>query len=273
MMRIYSIAPILTAASLLCASRLGLSPTATETAKPALRVTVMADGRALAVEGHSRAVGEILAGAGITLSKLDRVSPSPRTTIGDGSVVRVTRVSRREEVEEVAIPAETILLADPERPAGYTNVLERGQDGRMERVVRIWEKDGEETQRTVIEEKVLEPTRATVVMRGTLGLTTRGGNWRRPLRMIATGYEPGPRSCGRYASGRTAIGLEARKGVAAVDDRVIPLRTRLYIPGYGFAIAGDRGSAIKGMRIDLCFDTYREAIRWGRRRVKVYVLY
>jgi 3D (Asp-Asp-Asp) domain-containing protein len=66
--------------------------------------------------------------------------------------------------------------------------------------------------------------------------------------------------------------VKAKKGVAAVDDRVIPMGTRLYVPGYGFAVAADRGSAIKGHRIDLCFDTYAEAIRWGRRKVQVYVL-
>ncbi len=69
-----------------------------------------------------------------------------------------------------------------------------------------------------------------------------------------------------------AIGLKAEKGVVAVDDTVIPMRSRLYIPGYGFAIAGDRGSAIKGMRIDLCFATYAEAINFGRQPVKVYRL-
>ena len=90
--------------------------------------------------------------------------------------------------------------------------------------------------------------------------------------MHATAYEPGPRSCGRYANGFTATGVKATKGVAAVDDRVIPMGTRLYIPGYGFAVAADRGSAIKGQRIDLCFDTYSEAMRWGRRKVQVYVL-
>ncbi len=57
-----------------------------------------------------------------------------------------------------------------------------------------------------------------------------------------------------------------------VDDRVIPMGTRLYIPGYGFAVAADRGSAIKGNRIDLCFNTYAEAKRWGRRKIKVYLL-
>ena len=92
------------------------------------------------------------------------------------------------------------------------------------------------------------------------------------LIMVATAYDPGPRSCGRYASGWTAIGMRAGKGVVAVDPSVIPLGTRLYIEGYGPAVAGDVGRAIKGRRIDLGYGTYREAIAWGRRTVRVYVL-
>jgi 3D (Asp-Asp-Asp) domain-containing protein len=66
--------------------------------------------------------------------------------------------------------------------------------------------------------------------------------------------------------------MKAGKGVVAVDPRVIPLGTRLYIEGYGVAVAGDVGSAIKGRRIDLGFGTYAEAIRWGRRNVRVQIL-
>ena len=57
----------------------------------------------------------------------------------------------------------------------------------------------------------------------------------------------------------------------AVDPRVIPLRTRLY-SGYGEAIAGDTGPAIRGSRIDLGFNSYSDAIRFGRREITVYIL-
>jgi 3D (Asp-Asp-Asp) domain-containing protein len=60
--------------------------------------------------------------------------------------------------------------------------------------------------------------------------------------------------------------------VVAVDPSVIPLGSRLFIEGYGYAIAGDTGGAIQGMRIDLCFNSYDEAIRFGRRTVKVYIV-
>jgi 3D (Asp-Asp-Asp) domain-containing protein len=90
--------------------------------------------------------------------------------------------------------------------------------------------------------------------------------------MIATAYDPGPLSCGPYADGRTAIGLRAGHGVVAVDPNVIPLRARLYIEGYGPAIAGDVGGAIKGNRIDLGYNSRRAALQFGRRPVTVWVL-
>lgn len=73
-------------------------------------------------------------------------------------------------------------------------------------------------------------------------------------------------------NGITAIGLPAHYGTVAVDPDVIELGTRLFIPGYGIAIAADTGGAIDGMIIDLCMDTYEDCIEFGRQDVDVYVL-
>lgn len=278
-MRTFSIVPLLAAASFLWAAGLMGLPSAPPMSPPdpprpaAALVTVIADGEARQSEvAPGGTVADALEALGIVLSPLDRTAPSPSTRVRDGLVIQVTRVQKRREVEVASIPSRTLLLADPARPAGYSKVLEWGEDGLARRETVVWEKDGEVTKREQVSHKVIKPVRHTVVVRGTMGLTNRGGDWRHPRTMIATGYDPGPRSCGRYASGRTATGAIARKGVVAVDDRVIPMGARLYIPGYGFAVAADRGSAIKGNRIDLCFDSYREAMRWGRRKVQVYLL-
>ncbi len=86
--------------------------------------------------------------------------------------------------------------------------------------------------------------------------------------MEATAYLPGDGG----GSGITASGIPATYGVAAVDPAVIPLGTRLYIPGYGEAVAADTGGAIVGNKIDLCMEDYGEAMQFGRRGVTVYVL-
>lgn len=88
------------------------------------------------------------------------------------------------------------------------------------------------------------------------------------MTMEATAYLPS--DGGGY--GITATGIPATYGVAAVDPAIIPLGSRLYIPGYGEAIAADTGGAIYGYRIDLCMESYSEAMNFGRRDVTVYIL-
>ena len=73
-------------------------------------------------------------------------------------------------------------------------------------------------------------------------------------------------------NGITASGMVAQRGVVAVDPDIIPLGTRLYIPGYGEAIAADTGGMIQGHMIDLCMESYGEAMQFGRRDITVYVL-
>ncbi len=235
-------------------------------------VTVVVDGKTTLTPTSAATVGKLLGLLKITLKPLDRTDPAPGQAITDGMEVLITRVTCREVTEDSMVPSKTVVLAEPDMPAGFTKILSHGSNGLARRVWRVWEKDGEETSRGLLSEEVLARKSDTVVLRGTYGAPDRGGSWHRPLVMTATAYDPGPRSCGRYADGYTATGVKAEKGVVAVDDRIIRMGTRLYIPGYGFAVAADRGSAIKGMRIDLCYPTYREAIQFGRRKVKVYLL-
>lgn len=88
----------------------------------------------------------------------------------------------------------------------------------------------------------------------------------------ATAYSPARPSTFPHTDGQTAIGLPAGYGVVAVDPQVIPLGTRLYIEGYGYAIAADVGGAIEERRIDLCFGRRQSALQFGRRMVQVHVL-
>ena len=92
---------------------------------------------------------------------------------------------------------------------------------------------------------------------------------------MATAYHAGFKA--KTVSLQEQPPMALRRGIAAVDPKIIPLGTRLYIEdpngkwNYGYAIAGDT-RAIKGNRIDICLDTYAEAIQFGRRTLKVYIL-
>ena len=112
---------------------------------------------------------------------------------------------------------------------------------------------------------------------------SRGGfRFNYEMDMVATAYDLSYESCGKYPDdpyyGITASGTKAQPGTVAVDPDVIPLGTKLYIastdgsPDYGFATALDTGSAIKGYRVDLFMEDNQDALNYGIRPVKVYIL-
>jgi 3D (Asp-Asp-Asp) domain-containing protein len=102
-------------------------------------------------------------------------------------------------------------------------------------------------------------------------LTGAPDNYKKVVDMTATAYAPGSADNGKWGD-LTYMGGTVKKGVAAVDPRIIPMGTRLWIEGYGEAIAEDQGGAIKGNRIDLAFNTRPEALDYGIQNVKVYLL-
>lgn len=95
--------------------------------------------------------------------------------------------------------------------------------------------------------------------------SSRSGRALSVLASAYTGHDDG-------TTGYTYRGNLVRKGLVAVDPSVIPLGTRLFIPGYGYAIADDIGGAIKGNKIDLAFDSRSEALQFGVQRITVYIL-
>ncbi len=269
---------------------------------PGMRITIWrarpveVTGLDLHLETRTRAatVGELLAEQNVALGPLDRVEPPLDAPVPTGGTVRVVRVSEEERHETQMIPFHTVVQYDDRLIPGTRRLLRAGAAGLLERVIHIVLEDGAEASRQVVAETVLRQpvdeiiaAGATVVPAVALpglpapsalvpGSAPAGLSVRRVLYMEATAYDPGPASTGKRPGdpgyGITASGLRAGRGVVAVDPRVIPFYTRLYIPGYGYAVAGDTGSAIVGQRIDLGFNTYGEAIAWGRRMVAVYVL-
>jgi len=237
-------------------------------------VRIICDGAERRVRVAQTSVRATLKAAGIKLGPADKVSPDINTRITDGMEIRVVRVVRQTITEKLPIGFRTIRKPWFKGRPGLVQVVSEGRRG--EKLV-TWSaryEDGKEVGRKVIRSKILTPPKDRVILVGQQGaLTSRGFiPSRRMLRMLATGYDPGPRSCGRSADGRTACGMRAGYGVVAVDPRIIEIGSRLYIEGYGFAIAGDTGSAIRGRRIDLGFDSYRDARRFGTRWVNVHVL-
>lgn len=150
--------------------------------------------------------------------------------------------------------------------------VQDGQPGSVKQTYRITYKNGKPVAKTLIKEERTEATN-TVYAMGYGGYTQSRGAFSRTkvITMSATAYDPSPATIGRGATGRTALGMIATFGHVAVDPRVIPLGSLVFVEGYGFAIASDKGSAIKGNKIDLCYDSRSKALSFGRKKVKVHV--
>ena len=183
-----------------------------------------------------------------------------------------------QRVERRAIAPQTIYRLTLSLAPGRSKVVARGVPGVLEEHVSFAQRGGGPVHRQVISVRLLRAPKPRVVAdgipRGPLssfevrGVAQMALMARSAIEMLATAYTADCSGC----DGMTAIGRRAGYGIVAVDPRVIPLGTRLYIQGYGLAVAGDTGGAIVGDRIDLGFDTERDALLFGRRSVTVYRL-
>ncbi|MEA4883397.1 MAG: 3D domain-containing protein [Clostridia bacterium] len=225
-------------------------------------------GRTVAFYPDRKYVEKVLQASGAaTPGKLSKAMPLGVGWVTDDFVKRT-----------VLIPRSTQRISDPKLDRGMTRIVRNGRDGVMEQTLLLKVGQAGVLSESVVSQRVLERPEPTVMAVGARAparvlVTSRGSyTYRKVLNMVATGYEPSERSCGKSADGYTAIGMKVRPGIVAVDPRVIPLRTRLYVEGYGPALAADVGGAIKGNRIDLFFETLQEALAFGRRRVKVYIV-
>ncbi len=183
-----------------------------------------------------------------------------------------------ERTEHRAIPAPVVHRLAPALAPGTSRLIAHGSSGVLDLWVRYAQRDGGRVRRSVLWSSVARAPHPRIVADGigssnlaafeARGLMRMTSIAQGALEMVATGYTANCGGCG----GMTAIGRRAGRGIVAVDPRFIPLGTRLYIIGYGAAIAGDTGGAIVGRRIDLGFDSLRDALLFGRRAVTVYRL-
>jgi 3D (Asp-Asp-Asp) domain-containing protein len=239
-----------------------------------VNVLIRSNGAERHIRTAQTTVGATLKEAGVEVGPIDKVTPATNQRPKDGMIITVVKVKNVVEVEKQPSAFDSVKTFTTSLRPGQVKLDTPGEPG--EKLIRyvVRYEDGKPVQRTLIGSEVAKKPANKVVSIGSRGRYTSRGEYRtrKILKMSATAYEPGPRSCGKYATGRTASGLQAGYGVVAVDPRVIPLGTKLYVEGYGYAIAGDRGRAIKGNRIDLGFATVREALNFGTKSVIVHVL-
>ena len=248
------------------------------TVERSVPVTVQLDGRTLRTRTHRERVGEVLADVGVVLTGRDYTTPSLESSLLDGITAQVVRVTERFLIEQDPIPFESVWQADPDLEIDNERLMQQGAPGILQRRVRVRYEDGHEVDRSIENEYVALPPSTKIMGYGTKivvrTLDTAYGpvEYWRVIRMLATSYSAATSGTSRSSSwyGRTSTGMRMGYGIVAVDARVISLRSRVYVPGYGVGVAGDTGGSVKGRRIDLGYDD--DNLQLWYRWVDVYLV-
>ncbi|MCZ0756748.1 G5 and 3D domain-containing protein [Anoxybacillus sp. J5B_2022] len=232
-------------------------------------------GKQQQVWATSTTVADFLKQHNITLNELDRVEPSLHEKIKENMVVKVIKVQKVTDVVEEAVDFAVVTRKDDRLPKGEKRVISPGQKGIVSKQYEVVLENGKKVSRTLVKTKILQQSKDRVVVVGTNenALTSRSSSQAaREIYVTATAYTAYCGGC----SGRTSTGINLRSNphlkVIAVDPRIIPLGSKVYVEGYGYAIAADTGSGINGYEIDVFFPEKSAAFRWGARRVKVRII-
>ena len=249
-------------------------------------------GEWLQVTGYAETVEALLGRMGIPTSGDYSYSLPLDTMTCEGMELTVDYVVSGEQAYTLAIPYETVRIDDPTLPAGYEKVLVAGEAGQKLCSAEVVYVNTQEQSRNVVKETVLQEPVDRVVAVGTG--EELGKDREEPLigdgiivlptgevltytsvdQYVATAYTMTDEGCDEY----TATGSLVHVGVVAVDTKLIPYGTRMFIVTndgeyiYGVGTAEDCGSSIKGKRLDLYFDTDPECWEFGIRDCTVYFL-
>ena len=246
----------------------------------AFEITLLDGKEEKKVWSTSTTVADFLKQQNIQLNEFDRVEQNMDELILPDSVIQVVRVEKVTDVveEETNFAVET--KKDNSLLKGKEKVVQAGQKGSVSRTYEVVKENGKEVSRKVLSEKVIKEPKKKVVAVGTKVVTasvSRGENSSssssgNEFYVTATAYTAYCNGC----TGITATGINLRANpnlkVIAVDPDVIPLGSKVWVEGYGYAIAGDTGGAIKGKKIDLFMPSKSQAYDFGRKKVRIKVL-
>lgn len=253
--------------------------------KKSMDVQVEVDGKILTMNSAESDVESMLNAEGVKVNEADKVLPSNDQPLEKGLKVTIIRVETKTIKEAKPLAYSTVTKNDGSLEKGKQKLVQSGKTGEKLVTTKVIYENGKEVSRKVISEAVTKKPVQKVVAMGTKpkvqpvstkysasrGTSSVGAN--RIISVRSTAYSP-RKDYGRAttASGMVAVRDANGTSTVAVDPRVIPLGTKLYIEGYGYAIAADTGLAIKGNKVDLFFNTLSEAKSWGARYVNVHII-
>lgn len=251
-------------------------------------------GETLTVKATGGTVQDLLRQHDIILNEEDKLNLEPDDTVKEEAKIEIIRVTTETVKEEETLRYETEKKEDETLLKGKENVVTQGEDGKRMKTYEITKENGEEVSRELVEETVTKEPTNRVIAVGTkepvqpkqtksdsdneANLVTLSSSSKekesngKTLTMTASAFSASCSGC----SGVTAAGINLNANpnmkVIAVDPNVIPLGSRVWVEGYGEAVAGDTGGAIRGNRIDVHVPNPEEAYGWGVRTVQVKIL-
>jgi uncharacterized protein YabE (DUF348 family) len=244
--------------------------------KKAFEVTLIDGGNEKKVWSTSTTVADFLEQQEIKLNNLDKVNVALDSVVNANDVIEIIRVEKVTDVVEEPVDYAVVTKKDSKLLKGQQKVIQSGRKGLVSKTYEVVLENGKEVSRTLVSSKTIKESVDKIVAVGTKVLTAEASRGQssngKELVVTATAYTAYCNGC----SGITATGINLKTNpnikVIAVDPSVIPLGTKVYVEGYGYAVAADTGSAINGYKIDVFFPTKSEAYRWGNRKVKIKIL-
>lgn len=234
----------------------------------AIDISIKADGKELKYSQVPPVkVETALKEAGITLGEDDTMNFSLQDEIQvkDEEII-IKRVTFGEDIVIKTVDYKEVVKADSSMQVGKVKTVTKGKDGKIEKKYQVRYEDGEEVSRELVDTTVKEEAVKKVVKYGTKITSSRPKKYTRKI--------SGVKAYSYYMRGNPhgAYGKKCTYGTCAVDPKLIPLGSLLYIEGYGYAIANDVGTGIKGKKVDLYMEKGIQCSIWGARNVDVYVV-
>ncbi|MDQ0856821.1 G5 and 3D domain-containing protein [Bacillus sp. V2I10] len=254
----------------------------------AIQITLTVENKKQQVWSTSTTVADFLKDQKVQVNELDKVEPQIHETLSANDAVIVTRVEKVTDVVEEPVAFSVVTKNDNSIPKGKQEVIKPGTEGTVAKHFEVMLENGKEVSRKLIKEETKSESQDRVVVIGTKAapkpvstastsskpetVSRSNDSVAKEFYVTSTAYTAHCNGC----SGTTATGVDLRANptakVIAVDPSVIPLGSKVYVEGYGYAIASDTGGAIKGKKIDVFFSDKGAAYRWGRKQVKIKVL-
>ena len=246
--------------------------------KRAVNIKIAVDGKSLEILSAEEDVSTVLSLEGIELGAIDKITPAKETKLSEGLEVEIIRVENKSLTESTPVDFKTVVQKDSGLANTIKKTVQDGKIGEKQTVFDVVFENGVEVSRELISESIVQAPKDKIIVQGTYPSmpVSRGGEvlpYSKVFTARATAYWA-VRGVGKTytASGRLAVRNPEGYSTIAVDPKLIPYGTKLFIEGYGFAIAADTGTGIKGEKIDVYFNTLAEAKRWAVKHVKVYIL-